>query len=1105
MSIVKVWEEMVTIPTYPVGKKEKNPLFLEKRVYQGSSGAVYPYPVIESVGKEKEDKQWKALYLENKYLKIMILPELGGRVQMAYDKTNDYHFVYYNQVIKPALVGLAGPWISGGIEFNWPQHHRPGTYEPTDHMYQENEDGSAVIWVGEQDHIGRTRCSTAFVLQPDKAVLEVEARLYNGSNTPRTFLWWANPAVAVGDSYQSIFPPDVHAVMDHGKRDVSTFPIATGTYYKMDYSKGVDISRYKNLPVPTSYMAYHSDYDFMGCYDHEKQAGMLHVANHHLVPGKKQWTWGNGDFGQAWDRNLTDEDGPYIELMTGAFTDNQPDFSWLLPGEEKIFHQNFMPYKELDSVDNASTRAALSLQLEEDEIRMGVYTMGPEKDLSLELKRGSEIIFTQPLSLSPEKSYHSSFPRPAGSEEREFSLVLRNDTEEILSAWKEVDKLRPIPEPAKAAPPAEEIGSTEELFLTGLHLEQYRHATRNPEDYYREGLKRDPGESRCHTALGKREMLRGRFSIAKDHFRQAIKRQTFRNPNPYDGEALFHLGWTLRYLGQDEEAYEKFYKSIWNGPWQGAGYCELARLSCTFGNMEQALLEVDRAIAAGRHNRNALHLKAMILRKSGKKADAVKVLEELEAVDPLNHAAAYERYLLHCSEKDLKSFQTLIRNDQFSYLELALDYLWSAAFNDAIALLTLLTKEKTSAPLPCYYLGYLYEKTENQKDAETWYRLGAEADPSFCFPSRTDSIMILEHVIKSHPSDTKAPYYAGNFYYHYKNYDAAIRLWQKASDTDKDFPTVRRNLALGAYNKEKDPEKALKLMEEAFFLDESDHRILFELDQLYKKLGRSPEKRLAFLHKYPEGVAARDDLNVEKLTLLNITGKEEEALKIMGSRQFQPWEGGEGRVSTQYVRSLILLGLKELKKDHAAEALRLLEKAYSYPCNLGEGKLCTITDNELDYYRGLALNKTGRKEEALQSLLKATKGDQEPAASHYYNDQSADLIYFQGLAQLQMGNPLEARQRFNKLLSWGKSHFHDQTEIDYFAVSLPDLLIFDQDGDAQNQLYCRYLMALGEYGMGNTETGRKLLEEVLREDPVYPGAAFFKTLWDGDFPASLSC
>lgn len=188
----------------------------------------------------------------------------------------------------------------------------------------------------------------------------------------------------MGDNYQSIFPPDVHAVMDHGKRDVSAFPIATGTYYKVDYSAGVDISRYKNIPVPTSYMAYHSDYDFVGCYDHDKEAGMLHVANHHLVPGKKQWTWGNGDFGRAWDRNLTDEDGPYIELMTGAFTDNQPDFSWLQPGEEKVFHQNFMPYKELGEVANASTRAVLSLSVDGSEIRLGVYVTSPEENLKLD-------------------------------------------------------------------------------------------------------------------------------------------------------------------------------------------------------------------------------------------------------------------------------------------------------------------------------------------------------------------------------------------------------------------------------------------------------------------------------------------------------------------------------------------------------------------------------------------------------------------------------------------------------------------------------------------------------------------------------------------------
>ena len=154
----------------------------------------------------------------------------------------------------------------------------------------------------------------------------------------------------MNNHYQSVFPQDVNAVFDHGKRAVSTFPIATGTYYKMDYSAGVDISNYKNIKVPTSYMGVNSKFDFEGGYENDTKGGMLHVANHHVSPGKKQWTWGNGDFGRAWDRALTDEDGPYIELMAGVYTENQPDFSWIMPGEEKEFTQYFMPYRELGVV-----------------------------------------------------------------------------------------------------------------------------------------------------------------------------------------------------------------------------------------------------------------------------------------------------------------------------------------------------------------------------------------------------------------------------------------------------------------------------------------------------------------------------------------------------------------------------------------------------------------------------------------------------------------------------------------------------------------------------------------------------------------------------------
>ena len=409
---VSVWEEEVIIPTYGIGKPDKNPMFFEKRIYQGSSGVVYPNPVIEKIYDEKQDKAYKGLFLENEYLKIMILPELGGRIQMAYDKIKQRHFIYYNQVIKPALVGLTGPWISGGIEFNWPQHHRPSTFSPIDYKIDENADGSKTVWVNEVEQMFHTKGLAGFTLHPDKAYIEIKAKLFNRSSLPQTFLWWANPAVKVNDHYQSVFPPDVNAVFDHGKRDVSTFPIATGTYYKVDYSPGTDISMYKNIPVPTSYMAINSEYDFVGGYEHDSQGGLLHVANHNTSPGKKQWTWGHSDFGQAWDRNLTDEDGPYIELMTGMFTDNQPDFTWLMPNEEKSFTQYFMPYRDLGVVKNATKDILLALDKKGNLAELKIYVTSFQKDINIYLSHNGEELFKDRASIDPKAVYFNRIGLP---------------------------------------------------------------------------------------------------------------------------------------------------------------------------------------------------------------------------------------------------------------------------------------------------------------------------------------------------------------------------------------------------------------------------------------------------------------------------------------------------------------------------------------------------------------------------------------------------------------------------------------------------------------------------------------------------------------------
>ncbi|HUQ97365.1 MAG TPA: DUF5107 domain-containing protein, partial [Chitinophagaceae bacterium] len=408
MKEVLAWVEKVIIPTYKAGTPEKNPIFLEKRVYQGSNGAVYPYPIIENISDEKTNEEYTAVFIENAFLKIMILPELGGRVQRAYDKIRQRDFIYYNQVIKPALVGLTGPWISGGIEFNWPQHHRPSTFEPVDYNIEEREDGSKIIWVNEIELMSRTKGMAGFTLYPDKAYLEVKGRLFNRSFFPQTFLWWANPAIKVNEHTQSIFPPDVYAVFDHGKRDVSHFPIATGTYYRVNYAPGTDISLYKNIPVPTSYMAIQSQYDFIGSYENDTQAGMLHVANHQVSPGKKQWTWGTGDFGKAWERNLTDEDGPYIELMCGVYTDNQPDFSWILPNEEKAFEQYFLPYAGIGVVKNATKEAAINVDVTGNFISVKVYATAHYNGAAIRLLVNEETVFEITFDLSPQHVFQKS-------------------------------------------------------------------------------------------------------------------------------------------------------------------------------------------------------------------------------------------------------------------------------------------------------------------------------------------------------------------------------------------------------------------------------------------------------------------------------------------------------------------------------------------------------------------------------------------------------------------------------------------------------------------------------------------------------------------------
>jgi len=1062
MKKVMVRQERITIPTYEIADYDKNPMFLEKRVYQGSSGRVYPHPVCEGVSDCKTDKVYNAIFLENDYLLVMILPEIGGKIQRLYDKTNGYDAVYYNEVIKPALVGLAGPWISGGIEFNWPQHHRPSTFDAVDYTIEENADGSATVWVGETEKMFHTKGMAGFTVYPDRAYLEIKGQIYNPTDRPQTFLWWANPAVAVNDDTQSIFPPDVHAVMDHGKRAVSKFPIADGEYYKVDYSPGTDISRYKNIPVPTSYMAYHSDFNFIGNYDYKKEAGLVHIADHHVSPGKKQWTWGNGDFGKAWDRNLTDENGPYIELMTGMYTDNQPDFTFLKPYEEKTFVQYFMPYKAVGGISNASTDAVVNMTVRDTGIDLAFYTPSGI-NAEIEVTADGETIYADTLNLKTAEVLKTSVN--ADTSDRKIVCTVRKDGKEILSCAP-VKISGPVPLPAREIPDPEMLETNEQLFLAATHLEQYRHATYSPEPYYLEGLKRDASDIRLNNGYGRYLYRKGCFEESIPYFNTAIRSSTWKNPNPYDCEPYYNLGLALKATGNTEKAFDAFYKAVWDGNMQDKAFYQLACIAAGRGSYKEALEYVDKSLVRGLHNLKARTLKTVLLRMTGRSEEAAAFANETKKIDALDHGCRYELYRL--TGIGLEELKAVMRGDNHNYVELALSYIAAGLYIEADSILSL--APDSDEPMVHYYRYACTGDASELTKAENSSSL-------YCFPNRIEDIAVLKNAIKG--GGNYAAYYLGNLLYDKGRFEESISLWEDCADKIN-LPTVYRNLSLAYYNKRHDADRAKAAMEKAFAMDRTDARVFFELDTLYKMLNYSLKERLDNMNANADLLEKRDDLYTEYITLLNVNGEYENAYNRIMCHNFHPWEGGEGKIPAQYRTALINMA----KTSDKEKAIALLESALVYPYNLGEGKLAGSLDNDIYYLLG-SLYEDREKSEKAWKL--AARGKFVLSSAMYYNDQPPEMMYYAAMALKALGDGKTAEERFDAFIDYAEAHRNDDMKIDYFAVSLPDFLIFDADLNKKNKVHCCFMAALGYLGKGNQEKAKEYVKKGLEIDQCHAG------------------
>ncbi|RYG06022.1 MAG: tetratricopeptide repeat protein [Chitinophagaceae bacterium] len=392
------------------------------------------------------------------------------------------------------------------------------------------------------------------------------------------------------------------------------------------------------------------------------------------------------------------------------------------------------------------------------------------------------------------------------------------------------------------------------------------------------------------------------------------------------------------------------------------------------------------------------------------------------------------------------------------------------------------------APMFNYYQGYFRLKRGDMAGATESFKKAKAIAPAFCFPSKTEEVAILSATLEVDPDDAKALYYLGNYWFANNNFEDAITCWERSVALDDEFPTSQRNLALAYFNKQKNINGALQLMKSAFELDETDARLLMELDLLHKLCNYPAWDRLQLLEAHDDLVEQRNDLYMERLTLYNQLGDFETAKALIASRSFQPWEGGEGKIVLQFCTSHIELAKQALENNDPEAALSLLNALDQYPENLGEGKLPGKPENDLFYWKAIAYRMMNKETEALDAFDEAKKGDTTPHQAIFYNDPQPENIFYNAKAQEATGNKAFADELFNNLVKFGESHLDDQIRIDYFAVSLPELMVFDQDLDRKNMIHCIYVMGLGYLGLGDKARADDCFAKVLSHDVNHIGA-----------------
>ncbi len=1001
---VKCWREELQLPTYIMGPDEKNPILKDFQLPEffrfRSSRSVYPYTFQDRFTREKKMVSYDAIYLENDYIKVIILPELRGRVQAAIDKRNDWDFLYYNHVIKPADIAIRAAWIAGGLEWNHPGGHGYTQFNRISYKILDEPDGGKTVLVGEIEPNRIMKWETAITLRPNRLYLETKSKFFSTQPYPVQFASSTNPAMHATEEMEMIYPRGTY-VTGHGKKKLQSWPV---------FEDGVDYSWVKNTKRKgngtLSIFSEGCTEDFFGCYSHDKQAGTLIVTDHRTAPGQKYFSWGYCEQGRRWDTLLSDEDGPYVELQVGAFWDNLGyGHAWLNPLEVKEFTIYWIPVKETDGFVTANRDICLNVKGDDDKIKIAVQATREIPAVVLTLNKAEEVFYKYKYDLQLDKALKLEIDLPDNIKYEDISVTLSgSDNRELMSYKTAFTRPDPPILPPKEKP-LEQM-TIDELYIKGqsYYLDPFCTQAR---DCFLEILKRSQKHIRANNALGIYYYHHGEFEKSRKYFKSALLNFPL-NEEGY--RANFFLGLLALEDENITEALEHFMISSRYKTFTTISLYHLAKCSFLKGDYHKTIDYLNESKSENIEHPALELLRAITYRKLNDPEAAQKAIDNVLSKDPLSFGGYIEKWfwLDKSKESEKRIHQLFDREDETFvgsqlYLETAVLYMELNLWTDATSILETahryFSEKKQIYPMIEYYLGYCCQQSGDSDKAATYYKNASKQKDDYVFPYRVLSEKVLKAALDKHPDNSNAWLYLGNLLYHHRRHSEAVRAWEKSANMNTANSVTHRNLANAYWFIDKDLEKSAEAFEKAIRCNPNDSLLYMELDHVYEAMGLT-EKRLSLLENNSKVTSSRDDLVLRWADLYLRLKQYDKALSLMENTYFYPREANSN-VQNRFAIAHWGLAQNLLNDNKPQKAIEHLSKAMTYPPHLSEGKPYYRIWTRFYYLLGLAYEATNENDKAVTYFNKA--------AEESVRDIS-ESVYFQALAYRKLNNEDKAVQ-----------------------------------------------------------------------------------------------